>query len=66
MADQIPLDSASLPVRSDPYDVLLWPDDTWCYRFERKDGHMDWMSDDYRVIPYFNAEWLEVTNQMPF
>lgn len=37
-------------------DIMLWPDDTWCYRYEILDyGHK---SDDYEVI-YFGTERYE-------
>jgi len=31
-------------------DILLWPDNTWCYRYELEE--MSHMSDDYIVVPY--------------
>jgi hypothetical protein len=31
-------------------DVIVWPDNTWCYRYElHQMGHM---SDDYLTIPF--------------
>jgi hypothetical protein len=64
MTLQIPLDRDSTALIGDKDDVLVWPDGTWCYYFER--AEYSHMSDDYRVIPYLNAEWFAVTNQMPF
>lgn len=32
----------------DPDDVILWPDDTWCYRHEL--AEFNHKSDDYEVL----------------
>ena len=29
-------------------DVFVWPDGTWCYRYEKDEFHH--MSDDYMVV----------------
>ena len=36
-------------------DVILWPDGTWCYRYELVEyGHT---SDDYVVLEYGTTRW---------
>lgn len=38
-------------------DVILWPDGTWCYRYQLPEySHM---SDDYRVIEFDTFEYDE-------
>lgn len=36
--------------KPDLEDVCLWPDETWCYRYELYE--MNHMGDDYEVLPY--------------
>jgi len=38
---------------ADIEDIYLWPDGTWCYRYELEE--MLHMSDDYRVY-YFDTK----------
>lgn len=40
---------------TDLEDVCLWPDDTWCYRYELYE--MNHMGDDYEVLSYDSAEY---------
>lgn len=40
----------------DNEDVLVWPDETWCYRYELSE--MNHMSDDYMVLPFDSGEWI--------
>jgi hypothetical protein len=42
-----------------PDDVLLWPDDFWCFRKEFSKGFL--RKDDYRVISRDSDEWLNYT-----
>ena len=37
-------------------DVLVWPDDYWCYRENLLD--MTHRSDDYQVLIFESPEWL--------
>lgn len=39
---------------SDPEDIVVWPDDTWCYRHDLPT--MNHMSDDYEVISISTTE----------
>jgi transcriptional regulator with XRE-family HTH domain len=52
------LESAAVPVQpapADPDDVLVWPDETWCYR---RDSHnFTWLTNDYRVLSADTPEW---------
>ena len=34
----------------DPDDIIMWPDNSWCYREELEEFGRN-KSDDYRVIP---------------
>ena len=47
-------------VSNDIEDVIMWPDDSWCYRYELEEFQQG-RSDDYRVIPYDSEEWHAVT-----
>ena len=38
-------------------DVILWPDETWCFRFEL--SYYTHMSDDYQVILEGSDEYEE-------
>ena len=38
-------------------DVILWPDNTWCYRYELH--QMQHMSDDYLVVPFGSLHYPE-------
>lgn len=44
-------------------DVMLWPDETWCYRCELPE--MDHMSDDYETIPFDTDRWHELVGTTP-
>ena len=39
----------------DKEDVILWTDDTWCYRHELVE--YGYMSDDYTVLEYGTVRW---------
>jgi len=40
---------------NDQDDILVWPDGTWCYRYElREYAHM---SDDYTVLSFGTPEY---------
>lgn len=39
-------------------DILMWPNGTWCYSYER--GDYLWLSDDYIRIKCESAEWYEI------
>ena len=43
--------------KTDPEDVIKWPDDTWCYRNEL--SYFGYMSDDYEVLYSDTAAWRE-------
>lgn len=43
-------------------DILMWADDTWCYRYELT--QMSHMSDDYRVIPFASEGYLDIVGDM--
>jgi hypothetical protein len=45
----------------DENDILLWPDGTWCYRYELT-RHAD-KGDDYRVIPVGTQAWEDVVEE---
>ena len=40
---------------NDPEDVILWPCDTWCYRYEL--AEFSHKSDDYEVLRVGSAAW---------
>ena len=39
-----------------PDDILLWPDNFWCFRKEFSKGFL--RQDDYRAILHQSDEWL--------
>ena len=41
--------------QTDLEDLILWPDDTWCYRYELYE--MNHMGDDYEVLSYDSDEY---------
>lgn len=43
----------------DSEDILLWSDDTWCFRYEL--WEMTHMSDDYEVIPFDSPRHEEIS-----
>lgn len=43
---------------TNPDDIALWPDGTWCYMSERSE--YTYMSDDYEVVPVETPEWLRL------
>lgn len=47
-------------MKHDPDDIILWPDETWCFYSELWEFH--WMSDDYEVISYGTDRWTEFLN----
>lgn len=52
------LEPDPVPVHSepaDPDDVLVWPDDSWCYRSELHE--MSFKGDDYRTLFADTPEW---------
>ena len=51
-----PVLSAEVARKPDPDDVLVWADNTWCYRSESES--MSHMSDDYRVLFAESPEWV--------
>ena len=36
-------------------DIFIWPDSTWCYRYEQ--GEMRHMSDDYEILQFDSPEY---------
>lgn len=40
-------------------DIILWPDDMWCYRYEL--AEMTHKSDDYLIIKYGTKEHEAIT-----
>lgn len=43
-------------------DLIIWSDDTCCYRYELEEmGHM---SDDYIVVPYGAAHYITLTGEL--
>lgn len=40
-------------------DLLVWPDGSWCYRFEFATDDFSWKSDDFCVVYEDTAEWKE-------
>lgn len=40
-------------------DVFLWPDDSWCYRYELSE--YSFKSDDYEVVYSLTPKWFELT-----
>lgn len=46
MSTTQPIKTTVKPISQD--DLLIWPDDSWCYRSELHE--MDWKSDDYYVL----------------
>jgi hypothetical protein len=42
-------------MQEDLEDVFVWPDDTWCYRYERYE--MQFKSDDYIVLKFGSIEY---------
>lgn len=39
-------------------DIMLWPDESWCYRCEM--GGMGFMGDDYEVIRVGEQRWHDI------
>lgn len=39
----------------DGEDLIVWPDDTWCYGYELHE--MTHMGDDYERIPFGATRW---------
>jgi hypothetical protein len=42
-----------------PEDILLWPDNFWCFRNELSNEFL--RADDYRVVSRHSDEWLSCT-----
>lgn len=38
-------------------DILLWADDSWCYRYELYE--MNFKSDDYFVLKFASTDWIK-------
>ena len=43
-------------------DIIVWPDDSWCYRHELEEFGTH-KSDDYRVIKDDSAEWHDFVEE---
>lgn len=41
--------------QADLEDVFLWPDATWCYRYQRE--AYSHMSDDYQILYFDSPEY---------
>ena len=50
-------ETTTMTNKPDLEDVCLWPDGTWCYRFEKYE--MNHMGDDYEVLPYGTEKYNE-------
>lgn len=48
-------DMTTMTKQTDLEDLILWPDDTWCYRYELYE--MNHMGDDYEVLSYDSDEY---------
>ena len=46
-----------------PDDILLWPDNFWCFRDEFRQEFL--RDDNYRVILQNSDEWLSYTTHSP-
>jgi hypothetical protein len=44
-----------------PEDILLWPDDFWCFRNELSKEFL--RGDNYRVVSRHSDEWLSCTRE---
>jgi hypothetical protein len=45
-------------LKQDFEDIILWSDDTWCYRYELSE--MNYMSDDYFVLQFASTDWIKL------
>lgn len=45
-----------------PEDIFLWPDSTWCYRYEQYE--MTHMSDDYKIVPFDSIEYNKLLEEL--
>jgi hypothetical protein len=45
----------------DNEDVILWPDESWCFAHEL--GGYGWKSDDYERISFDTPRWREIVNE---
>lgn len=43
-------------------DMIIWADDSWCYREELHD--FTWKSDDYRVVSVHSPEYDSVRDSL--
>ena len=41
--------------KTEPEDVIKWPDGTWCYRYELPE--FSHKTDDYEVLSFDASEW---------
>ena len=48
-------DMTTMTKQTDLEDLILWPDGTWCYRYELYE--MNHMGDDYEVLSYDSDEY---------
>ena len=48
-------DMTTMIKQTDLEDLILWPDNTWCYRYELYE--MNHMGDDYEVLSYDSDEY---------
>ncbi|QEG07624.1 hypothetical protein [Salmonella phage SE5] len=47
-----------------PDDIVVWPDDSWCFRSELEE--YTWKSDDYRWILISDPEYDSFMNSQEF
>lgn len=47
-----------------PDDIVVWPDDSWCFRSELEE--YTWKSDDYRWILISDSEYEEFMRSQGF
>ena len=55
------MDESIKPIPQNQGDIILWPNNDWCYRFELE--VMTHKSDDYRIVPVNTDEWDEISRQ---
>ena len=41
----------------DTNDIILWPDDFWCYRYELE-SYIHFKSDDFKILYFNTPEYL--------
>ena len=45
-------------------DIILWPDDVWCYRYQMVDH--TYKSDDYVVLEYGTTRWNRFLREIEY